>query len=104
MERKNCNVAVPSSRQSGSIRNGFQVEQHGGRLEDLGEAPDLLEDELLPHLEALDQEDTSNHSWVNAGLGDEQQEEDRVEVKGEVDGHDVPIGHNSQVRKNLLHM
>ncbi|KAI7814705.1 putative chromodomain-helicase-DNA-binding protein 9, partial [Triplophysa rosa] len=101
--RKNCNVAVPSStRQSGSNSNGFQVEeallgeQHGGRLEDLGEAPDLLEDELLPHLEALDQEETSNHSWVNAGLGDEQQEEDRVEVKGEVDGHDVPIGHNSQ--------
>lgn len=106
MERKNCNVAV--TRQSGSNSNGFLVEeallgeQHGGRLEDLGEAPDLLEDELLPQLEALDQEETSNHSWVNAGLGNEQQEEDRVEVKGEVDGHDVPLCHNSQVRKNLV--
>ncbi|KAA0723414.1 hypothetical protein E1301_Tti012651 [Triplophysa tibetana] len=105
MERKNCNVAVPSSsRLSGSNRNGFQVEQHGGRLEDLGEGPDLLEDELLPHLEALDQEETSNHSWVNAGLGDEQQEEDRVEVKEEVDGHDLPIGHNSQANVEMLIM
>lgn len=105
MERKNCNVAGPSvAGQSGSNSNGFQVEQallreqHGGRLEDLGEAPDLLEDDLLPQLEALDQEESTNHSWVNAGLENERQEEDGTEVN---DGHDVP-GYNSQVRKKIL--
>ncbi|KAL0188901.1 hypothetical protein M9458_016000, partial [Cirrhinus mrigala] len=92
-ERRNRDVPGPLVTSQSS--NGFQAleevllgEQHGHRL-DLGEAPDLLEDELLPQLEALDQEDSSNHSWVNQGLeNDQEEDEDGME--------DVPMVYNAQ--------
>lgn len=72
-------------------------EQHSHRL-DLGDAPDLLADELLPQLEALAQEENSNHSWVNAGLENDQEED----VKDEQGMEDVPMVYNAQVRESVL--
>ncbi|XP_059387875.1 chromodomain-helicase-DNA-binding protein 9-like isoform X3 [Carassius carassius] len=100
-ERRNHVAAGPLvTNQSSS--NGFQAleevlleEQHSHRL-DLGDAPDLLADELLPQLEALDQEENSNHSWVNAGLENEQEED----VKYEEGMEDVPMVYNAQPPKN----
>ncbi len=102
-EQRNHDVAGPLvTNQSSS--NGFQAledvllgEQHGHRL-DLGDAPDLLGDELLPQLEALDQEENSNHSWVNAGLENDQEED----VKDEEGMEDVPMVYNAQVRESVL--
>uniref|UniRef100_A0A673K0X6 Chromodomain-helicase-DNA-binding protein 9-like n=1 Tax=Sinocyclocheilus rhinocerous TaxID=307959 RepID=A0A673K0X6_9TELE len=102
----NVNHDVPGplvTSQSVSSSNGFQAleevllgQQHCHRL-DLGEAPDLLGDVLLPQLEALDQEESSNHSWINAGL-----ENDQEDVKDEEGMEDVPVVYNAQVREAVL--
>uniref|UniRef100_A0A8C1NLR3 Chromodomain helicase DNA binding protein 9 n=1 Tax=Cyprinus carpio TaxID=7962 RepID=A0A8C1NLR3_CYPCA len=102
-EQRNHDAAGPFvTNQSSS--NGFQAleevllgEQHSHRL-DLGDAPDLLADELLPQLEALAQEENSNHSWVNAGLENDQEED----VKDEQGMEDVPMVYNAQVRESVL--
>ncbi|XP_059368476.1 chromodomain-helicase-DNA-binding protein 9-like isoform X5 [Carassius carassius] len=101
-ERRNHDVLGPLvTSRSISSSNGFQAleevllgQQHCNRL-DLGEAPDLLGDELLPQLEALDQEGSSNHSWINAGL-----ENDQEDVKDEEGMEDVPMVYNAQPPKN----
>uniref|UniRef100_A0A672QSZ9 Chromodomain helicase DNA binding protein 9 n=1 Tax=Sinocyclocheilus grahami TaxID=75366 RepID=A0A672QSZ9_SINGR len=98
-ERRNHDVPGPLvTSQSVSSSNGFQAleevllgQQHCHRL-DLGEAPDLLRDVLLPQLEALDQEESSNHSWINAGLENDQEE----------GMEDVPVVYNAQVREAVL--
>ncbi|XP_051510928.1 chromodomain-helicase-DNA-binding protein 9-like isoform X2 [Myxocyprinus asiaticus] len=107
VDQRNCDMAGHTvTNQSESSSSGFQAleeallgEQHGERLEDLGEAPDLLGDELLPQLEAMDQEEISNHSWANAGLGDEQQEKVKEEKIME-DGQDLSMDINAQPPKN----
>ncbi|XP_051559122.1 chromodomain-helicase-DNA-binding protein 9-like isoform X1 [Myxocyprinus asiaticus] len=103
-KQRNCDMAVHSvTNQIENSSNGFQAleeallgEQHGERLEDLGKAPDLLGDELLPQLESLIQDESSNHSWINAGLGDEQQEKEEIME----DGHNFPVDINRQPPKN----
>lgn len=97
------NRDVPGPLVTSHSSNGFQAleevllgEQHGHRL-DLGEAPDLLGDELLPQLEALDQEESSNHSWVNSEL-----ENDQEDLKDEDGVEDVPMLYSAQVRDAVL--
>ncbi len=98
------NLAVAGSLVTNqSSSNGFQAleevllgEQHGHRL-DLGDAPDLLGDELLPQLEALDQQEKCI-SWINAGLENDQEED----VKAEKGMDDVPMVYNAQVRESVL--
>lgn len=99
-EQRTCDVplvtnqSLNSSNAFHSLEEALLGEQHDQRLDDLGEAPDLLEDELLPQLEALDQEESSSHSWVNAGVRNSR------EVKEEVE--DVPLVYNAQVREAVL--
>lgn len=105
-ERSTCDV--PGSlvgNQSVSCINGLQAleevllgEHSAQRLDDLGEASDLIGDELLPQLEALDQEENSNHSWIDVGLGNDREEE----VKEQPGMEDVPMAYNVQVREAVL--
>lgn len=105
-ERRSCDV--PGSlvaNQSVSSINGLQAleevllgEQPDQRLDNLGEASDLMGDELLPQLEALDQEENSNHSWINVGLGNDREEE----VKEQEGMEDVPMAYSVQVREAVL--
>lgn len=105
-ERRTCDVPGPLvANQSVSSINGFQAleevllgEQHDQRLDDLSEGPDLIGDELLPQLEALDQEENSNHSWINVGLGNGRDEE----VKEQESMEDVPMVYDAQVREAVL--
>lgn len=103
-EQRTCDVPLVTN-QSLNSSNAFHAleeallgEQHDQRLDDLGEAPDLLGDELLPQLEALDQEESSNHSWVIAGVRNSREDE----VKEEERMEDVPLVYNAQVRKAVL--
>lgn len=105
-ERRTCDVPGPLvANQSVSSINGFQAleevllgEQHDQRLDDLSEAPDLIGDELLPQLEALDQEENSNHSWINVGLGNGRDEE----VNEQESMEDVPMVYDAQVREAVF--
>ncbi|KAL7833661.1 hypothetical protein AOLI_G00286210 [Acnodon oligacanthus] len=56
------------------------LEHHHEGIEGIGEGHDLLEDELLPQLEAFVQEETSSRSWTNTGQ-DEKPQEEAVEDK-----------------------
>uniref|UniRef100_A0AAR2L4V2 DNA helicase n=1 Tax=Pygocentrus nattereri TaxID=42514 RepID=A0AAR2L4V2_PYGNA len=70
--------------------------QHEG-IEGIGEGHDLLEDELLPQLEAFVQEETSSRSWTNTGQ-DEKPQEETVEDKDMAFERSLLSCYESQVR------
>uniref|UniRef100_A0AAR2M6Q6 Chromodomain helicase DNA binding protein 9 n=1 Tax=Pygocentrus nattereri TaxID=42514 RepID=A0AAR2M6Q6_PYGNA len=72
--------------------------QHEG-IEGIGEGHDLLEDELLPQLEAFVQEETSSRSWTNTGQ-DEKPQEETVEDKDMAFERSLLSCYESQPPKN----
>ncbi|KAI4874998.1 hypothetical protein NFI96_003222 [Prochilodus magdalenae] len=84
---------------------GFQgldetlLDHQHGVIEGIGEGHDLLEDELLPQLEAFVQEETSGRSWADT-RPDEKPQEEAVAEKEEEDmafEHSLPLCYELQL-------